>query len=307
MRRIALFILSLLGSTSLHGDILHLRDGSRHYGDLISQTDAVVVFRVVGADGGATMTRTFPASEVIRVERSEIRIPPSAEKRGPTSQPSSAPSTLQDSLRAGFAYLDAGKKVKALVEIQLVVNRAKPAELEELDRWTRDVRGVPLAEVLAAVRFDVAVAGYPRRPFTLRVPTRFERVALGKLLERKTTELLEKTYSARTLAAWPANEEEYAEVQADSRAIVADASLAAAMTSARIKFDPRIEKDHPQRKKLIEQRDSLVRFAARVLALKGYTDLPEEQPTSQPAEEETTEPRDESDAPEPDVTDEGGK
>lgn len=65
-------------SLSVQAHILHLRDGSRHYGTLIKPTKNEVVFRIALADGASALRR-FPASQVKHVECTAV------ERREPAS------------------------------------------------------------------------------------------------------------------------------------------------------------------------------------------------------------------------------
>jgi len=291
MRTIALTII-LIGSSAAQADILHLRDGSRHYGELVSQDSQQIVFRVVLPDGSASLVRTFAAATVQRVERTgRLDRPPTAEK--PTSAPTTRVAVdYEQMLREAFELLGDGEPSAALRALQMAVQDAPPEELPRLEAQCLATRGVPLDELLATLRIHVSTRVGRGRGFKLDAVTRYERVALARVLQQQTDELLGRTYQERTVADWAARRTEYQELQPDSRRLVADATRAAALISARLRFDPALQKRSKENVRLVQLNRELADLASRVMALRGYQDLnpddgwidPALLPTTRPAE-----------------------
>lgn len=318
MRLACVLILAFSGVIA-DGDILTLRDGSRHYGSLISQSDAEVVFRVTLADGKSSTVRRFRAETVARVERSA---PPDVPAAPPPVEATDAPdqALLDQTLRESFELLDDGDLDAALRAMQSAVVRASPAALRQLEVRTRALRGVALDELLADTRLRATLPDDAGRPgtFTLRFATPYESAALGRQLESRQTEALRRVYADRSIEEWAAHRAEYTELRPDAQRMVADARLAAAIIAARAKFDPRSKDDRAARKRLLDLRDDLTRFISAVTALPGYTApqsaLPPDpgaetlerlkqqaasQPASRPASRPADPPRRESDLDQP--------
>lgn len=273
-----------------HADILHLSDGSRYYGTLITENSATIRFRVYMPDGRSGVVRSFPAGSVRRVERNNQLTPPET-GRTPQVESNAARVDLDQVMREGFLLLDMQDQAAALRALQSAVLAAGSTGIQELEQLCMIERGIRLDELLAQLRIDAAIRAGRERSFRIRFATGYESAALGRELERRTDVLLSTVNGDRPLRDWPGHEDEYKEFREDSRETVENASLAAAYLSARIKFDPRLKRDLVLRRRLIAEQAALVRFGAHVLALPGYTGDAEfrkrlKQATSAPAEQE---------------------
>ena len=302
MRRLAPVILAI-STFVAQADILHLRDGSRHYGTLISQDERQVVFRIRLEDGASSVVKRFPAAVVQRVERGgPMPAPAPTVKSSSGARPSE---DFEQMLREAFELLDDGDLAAALRALQRTVVRSPKDRRPQLDKQCRAARGVPLADLLADVRIRDAL---DRNGFRVKFATPYERPALGRLLEARVDRLLAKEYHGRSIADWSGQPDAYKTLRADARQMVSDARHAAGMLGVRVRFDPRLEQDWDERQRLIRLRSALARFVAHVTALPGYTDPPEgddvnnpaaavarrlargQQPATQPAESEQDSP-----------------
>jgi len=266
-------VIALAAGAAVQADILHLRDGSRHYGTLISQNEREVVFRITLADGTSGALRSFPSSLVKRVERTARPTPVGADR--PAGEP---PSTMpaedfEQMLREAFELLDDDDSPAALRAMQRIVTRAPAGLLSDLDERTHSARGLPLARLMAETRLRVALARGRGGAFELKFVTRYEAPVMGRLLEQLQGEFLQKRHEDRTVAEWAAERDAYTELQAGAREMVAHARLATAMIGARLKFDPRLRKSGEQRRRLAALHDDLARFVAHVISMRGYTAL----------------------------------
>lgn len=281
MRPLALIII-LTGTLALQADILHMRDGSRHCGDVVSENDREVVFRVELPDGSGSAVRTFARALVARVERSTQR---SAETRpGDVHAAAEPDEDYEQMLREGFELLDDGMPQAALRALQYVVLRAPPPALERLNEQCRAARGRPLDELLAATRMQVAETGSAGRAFKLLYVTPYESAALGRMLQRVQDARLAGQYGGRSVAEWADHAAEYSSVGPESRALVADAARAGAAISARLRLDPGLRGERTERAHLVKLRGDLARLAAHILALPGYTAPTEDTGGDDPAE-----------------------
>jgi hypothetical protein len=218
------------------------------------------------------MVRKFPAADVLSVEQRDAGTAPPPDSRAAPARPTSRDADRAQMLREAFELMDDGQTGPALQAMQDAVVGASPERIRELEALCRSSRRSELPELMAQTRIRVALEAGRGRTFHVRFATPYESAALGAALERRAAVLLAKEYGGHIVADWPAATEEYGEVRPDSRRLVADASLATAMISTRIRFDPRLKQDRAERRRLIAQREELSRFVARVLALKGYTD-----------------------------------
>ena len=281
MRPLALAIILTITWT-LQADILHLRDGSRHYGQAVLENDREVVFRIVLPGGSGSVLKTFSRDLVVRVERTSTRQLQTRPAKVPTS--SEADEDYEQMLREGFELVDDGQPLAALRALQYAVSRAPPAMLEQLTEQCRTARGVPLDELLARTRLEVADSGRAGQAFRLQYVTPFESAALGRLLQQMQVERLARRHDDRTIAEWAAAPADYTAVRPDSRALVADASRVAAVISARLRFDPSLRGQREERARLVELRANVSRLAAHILALPGYTAPTEDDGATDPAE-----------------------
>jgi len=265
--------IALAAGAVVQADILHLRDGSRYYGTLISQNEQEVVFRVTLADGTSGALRSFPRSLVRRVERTARATPARADRPAdepPTTMPAE---DFEQMLREAFELLEDEDLPAAVRAMQRIVTRAPEELLSDLDQRVRSARGLPLARLMAETRLRVALARGRGGAFRLKFVTRYEAPVMGRLLEQLQRELLQKRHEDHTVAEWATERDAYTELHAGAREMVAHARLATAMISARLRFDPRLRKSGEHRRQLAALRDDLARFVAHVISMRGYTAL----------------------------------
>jgi hypothetical protein len=279
MRLTALIILSAW-TVAAQGDILHLRDGSRYSGTLISQNEHEVFFRVVVGDGSSSVLKRFPAELVKTIERGplHVRLPATSGTAAPETQPVQ---DFEQMLREAFELSDDQDVHAALQALQKAVLGATPPALSQLDQQCRRQRGVPLAEWLADLRIRGAlrVGG----GFWIRYATPYEAPVLGARLEQRCNELLAGQYHGRSLAEWAAQPADYRELHRDARAMVTDTRRAAGMLAARLRFDPRLKEDHAARLRQTRLRADLARLIDHVITLPGYTNPLEPDAADNPA------------------------
>jgi len=289
-----LVTLILAWPAAVHADILYLRDGTRHTGDLVSRTDQQVVFRIQVPGTTSGVLRMFPAALVARVELTAATTAPAVADDDAPADAGEARSSadLLQMVREGFELLDDEDWLAALRALQRAVLAARPAQLAELEELARQARGAALDDLLAQTRLRVAGQADGGRTFRLSFVTPYERAALGRRLAAEQAAMLETTFDGRPLADWLTHAEEYTEVRPDARRLVAAAGRCAAVIKARLRHDPVLAGERAERQRLTELHDALTRLAARVLALRGYTAPPEGNaapaeaepgPTSQPA------------------------
>ncbi len=249
-------------------DILHLRDGSRHYGEVLAESDDEVRFKIVLADGKSSATRAFARRDVRLVERDAVRAVTPPEDDAP---PLTDALDYDQVLREGLELLDDGERGPAVRALQLLVARAPRAQLAELERKTLLIRGRPLAQLLAEARFAQLLAEGAGRRFRARYVTDYEAGAFGALLAQRCDELLAARFDGRSMREWLSSRSDYLALRAESRALARDAGLCVALLSARLSFDPALAGRREERARLVAQRDELSRFAAQLLALPGFT------------------------------------
>jgi hypothetical protein len=262
--------LLLIAAVSVsQGDILHLRDGSRHYGRLVERGDERIRFRIVLADGVSSIVRDFDAAVVDRIEPTgRIDAPPSA---GEVDRSATQPRPdVEQMLREAFELIDDGEPAAALRATQRAVRHASDEEIDQLDAQCRAARAVSLAELMATLRIELAADGDDDE-FRLTYATELERDALGRLLEARQSRRLESRRDGRPVREWAEHPELYEELGAEARELAADASRAAALITARLDFDPRLTKDRAARVELLGQRRKLVRLAGHVMSMRGFT------------------------------------
>ena len=281
--RLATLLAVWIPAASVQADILHLRDGSRHYGELISQTDAGVMFRIFHADGSSTVVRHIAAAQVNRVERTGRRdvapCPPAPEF--------DAPEPINDRpqmLREAYELLDDGDFEAATRALHMAVSGASAEVLSDLDQRCRAARGLPLGELLATARVYVATRTAGGRGFRLARPTRYERPALARVLSRQTDLLLERQYDQRTLKQWLADGASVTELRPDARRLVADLTRAAALIKARLRYDRALRRNRDETLRLTRLQTRLSRWAAQVYSRPGYFELSPEDGWKDPAD-----------------------
>ncbi len=286
MRPFALAII-LASPAVLAADILHLRDGSRHYGQLISRDERVVVFRVFSRDGQAAIVREFDARLVASVQRSPSggcglasqpadrpAQRPRVHGRGAWPEPDETGLTsgerAEQMLREGFELADDQDWPAALRAVQRAVLEVDAADLAALELLCTRVRGVALPDFLAELRIRVASTAEDGRAFRLRWATPYEREALGRRLRELETELLASRSDGRALREWVAESERYTQILPESRRLAADAARAAAVIDARLRLDPWLI-DRGERAARSELHDRLAALASRIMGLPGFS------------------------------------
>lgn len=167
----------------------------------------------------------------------------------------------------------AGREREALLALSKLATRGGP-ELAAAEREARRRLGTPLPQVLAQWRLDDALARARRGPFRLRGVTRYEAYALGTLLVQHERRWLDTVHAGRTLEALTRTPLAYDRLHEGAQTMVAQARLVAAMMSQRLRFDPVLDHEAPQREMLAAQRDRLMRFTTQVSAMPGFTSLP---------------------------------
>lgn len=240
----------LVGPTN--GNILHPGHSSRHCSELAGLDGAERASRGACSRGGA---------------EDEHADPDAVTSGGASATPCEPAAQM---LREAFELLEDQDLPAALRALQAAVLAAAPETLVRLESQCQAERGVALDELLAATRLQVTEPADSRRAFKLLYATPYERPALGRLLAAELTGRLERRYSDRSVREWAARPDEYRAAQADSRWLVADATRAAALCGARLKFDPSLKTDRATRARLADLRDGLARLAARVQSLPGY-------------------------------------
>ncbi|RMF82231.1 MAG: hypothetical protein D6744_06210 [Planctomycetota bacterium] len=271
--RAAAIILAISLAPAGRADTLHLRDGTRYSGRLIRETDEAVLFRIELDGGAAAIMRRFPRSHVARVVRTGEAEPP---VEAPRAAPTSAGSRrIEQMLREAFELEADGDLEAALRATQAAVLAARhdPEVLARLDRLSHSAYGRPLAALLADLRVRFALRGRGGRVFDLRSATAYESAALARRLESLIAERLSRTYAGRTLREWSDAPEAIESLTPDSPALVRDARIAAAAIQARLKFDRALRRERARRAELMSVRGALMKLAAHVAALPGFTAL----------------------------------
>ena len=282
-----LLCLAAMAAAVASADILHLRDGTRYQGDLIRQDDRVVVFRVRVADSDSTISRSFPVSQVLKIEKG--RDLPAAKRPEPAK--SAADPRFEQMLREAFELLDDNDLAPALRAMQRAVTQAPAEQIESLDQLARAARHTPLAELLAQTRIMCAERDARRKAFEIKTSTPLELEVLGRLLEALQGDAMRETFAEKSLAAWAETPDTYETLQPDAPMMVERVRRAAAILQCRLRFDPRMKGTGRTRASLVRMRDQLTEFAAKVSAMRGFTsiersdlDLRDDDPTLAEAE-----------------------
>jgi hypothetical protein len=268
--RLLILIAPLLSATA-PADILHLRDGTRHHGALISQSPQAVHFAVLAPGGEGSLTLRFPASSVERVERGAI---PDVLRTAAANAHGARPEAdYEQMVREAHELAEDGDTRAALAALQKVVMRAPAETLAALDAQHAAQHGRSLAAYVAETRVRAAQLRRSPRALPIGQPSRFEAAALSAELERIERRALGVEYAGRSLQAWLDAAEEYRELHADAQDMTRAAALAAAAIGHRLKIDPCLRDDTERRATLARTRDALVRLSARVRAMPGFTRL----------------------------------
>lgn len=255
-------------------DILRLRDGSRHYGRVLSTTADAVRFEVA-LDERTRMVREFSRAEIREIIRNDQWYPPKSAREDAVraERRRGAPEAALDFeqvLREAYELIDDSDDEAALRALQFLVQHASVDVLAELSVACRAARGVSLPRLLASQRLRVALSA-ESRVFRLRFVTRYEARELGMLLSDLQQRLLQKSHDGKRVSAWAADAD-YHELGDDAHQLVADAQLAAAVLEMRLRHDPALT-ERATRRAVELQRQDLGRLAAHVAGMSGYTDL----------------------------------
>lgn len=262
----------LLCASAATGDILHLRDGSRYHGTLVQRGENTVAFRVLLEDGRSSILRQFRASAVERIELTGgADAPPTVENPAPET-PTHAEPAREQMLREAFELLADEDYAAALRALHQAVQGASAVQAAALEKLCEGRYHRPLLTILATVRVYVATRVDRGRGFRLQQVTPQERPALSDVLVQQTADLLARERGGRTLGAWAQDPNAYTELSPDARALVSDAARAAALVTARLEYDARLERS--DKIDLLQQRDNLARLADRVYQMEGFTSLP---------------------------------
>ncbi|MBI5866142.1 MAG: hypothetical protein HZB38_16860 [Planctomycetes bacterium] len=280
---VVLFLAAAAPARPAEGDILYLRDGTRYSGEVVSETEREVAFRVVTGEGRSSVVRVFPASRVRSIEHGgKLRTRPAA------SDDAADSTRFEQMVREAFELLDDHDLAAALRAFQKAVTGCPREQLPELDALSRRQRKTGLAEVIAVTRITQAERGAPRVPFEIRFATPYEAAVLGQLLEAIQGDAMREVFAERTLAAWAETPEEFREVTPDARRMVDLARKTAGVIAARLKFDPRARSAGDCRAALVHSREQLTSLSAQVAALRGFTalqrDVEKDDPTLAEAE-----------------------
>lgn len=271
-----ILILVASAGVTVKADVLYLRDGTRYTGELVSQSEASVVFRVSTGADGATMVRSFPRDQVRAVER-RPRDDDSPAASGDIRRyeiPEPSPQGVEPQLQAILALLDRREFDRALRTLQDLVVGSEDETRAAADTELRSERRCGLAELLARLRFATAIDGPPQRLFEMRFATNYERAALGLILADAQSLLLTESFRGRSVLEWAEAPEEYAKLTLESRELANAARLASAMIGARLQFDPALTRQREERLPLIGIREKLERLIGHVTKMKGYTTIP---------------------------------
>lgn len=269
----AALALLVFGVAVSPADIVTLRDGTRYYGEIVHDSEREVAMRVHQADG-ATALRVWPRDVIRDAELNGIVKDPRASTPANSEPvPDFGEDALQQMLRECWELLDDGEEAAALRALQRIVARASRDGLAQLDQQHRQARGAALDEQMAELRLRRAIATSPPGGLKIRHATPFESAALGRRLAALQETLVAREYGGASVQWWADNPSAYAELRADARRMVDDATLAAGAISARLRLDPSIRAPREEAGALIAQRDALGRFAAKVRALRGFSAL----------------------------------
>lgn len=268
-------MLLLFAALVSRADILHMRDGSRHYGSVVAEDATEIVFRVSLSDGRSQAVRRFPRALVERLERSTATRPVAESAAADTPQVAIDPPSHSSRglLEVAFRQLDSGEYKEALKGLALAVRQADEPQRAELERLCRAARDESLPDLIARLRLETGLT--PGRTRLLRIThvSSYEAAALGRLLERRAAELLQQAYAGRSIENWATGIERYTRLQPDARAMVEDARLAAAMIGIRLRYDPRVKDDRSTRSSLARLQGQLARFTAEVSHIEGFTSI----------------------------------
>lgn len=266
-------LLALFGVGAACADIVTLRDGSRYYGEILSESSTEIEFRIHQASG-AIATRVFPRALMRSAERNGMLIDPLAEETAPASKSGHvAEDDFDQMLREAWELLDDHESAAALRALQKLVTRAPQEKLAKFEAAHRAQRGISLDDQMAELRLNQALATSPPGALRLKYATPFEAAALGRRLSALHDALVARQYADASVQWWADNSGAYTELRRDARHMVDDATLAAGAIGARLRFDPTLRSDRAAASAVLAQRDALSRLAARVRELPGFSAL----------------------------------
>jgi hypothetical protein len=265
-------VLLLAGAAYAPADILYLRDGSRHYGELISRGPQSLQFRVVtGPAGTDSAIRTYATAMVARVEQTgQVDTPPAARAQPIEATPAKGPD-YEQLVREGCELLADGDYAAAVIALQMVAKSARGEDLQRAERLAEKLSGVSLAEVLARTRMFVACGEGRERGFRLKFATRYELPALARLLQAHAETLLAREYGGHTVREWGRRVDEIEELEPYSWALFEDAARAHIAVVAWIRFDPEMRGQRDLRNRLTQVVLETSLLAAKIRDLPGYT------------------------------------
>lgn len=282
MRRRMTILLSLFATLAVRAEVLTLRDGSHYRGTVLQQSPTEIVFRIELPGGKSTMTRTFRVANVKSIEAD----PEHASSGGDAADPLTLSTVHANSmnalseadatqiLREAFELEADGEKAASLRAMSRLVRRTPPRILKILEESALTDQGRILDEWMAKMRVEQAMEAYERGVFTIKHATRYEAGALGRALEALQKERCARKYARRTLEQWAGDGADYTALEDDTRAMVEDARLSAAVLAARLRIDPRVARNKSERTKLESLRSGLSRLASEAATLPGFTRLP---------------------------------
>lgn len=269
--------LLLLLASAAQADIVHLRDGTRHQGTILREDDRHVLIRLepVSERGGVAIR--VARRDILRIERAPASAPASTSAPARRDARAWSPEQLEQIWREALELLDDADGSAATRALQRLVLAADERQLAELSARTAELRGVELDELLATVRLRSAMSARGDEAFDLPYVTPFEAPAMCLLLERTERERLGVLRLGRPLSAWIGFECEITSLTLECVPLVRDARVAAAAIAARLRHDARLAGQSAARGEAIRRRDGLVKLAAHVRALPGFTALGEAQ------------------------------
>lgn len=266
-----LLILTIVAASE--ADIVYLRGGSCHYGEVIRKDGQILVFREVLPSGSGSAVRHFRMSDVARLDHNGRRqSPPTPDE--PDQQPDESPIDFDQVFREAVELLRDDDQPAALRALQMIPLEAPAAALQHVEDCCESTLGQPLPELIARLRVRVAGSVGDGLGFRLTNATRYERAALGRILKEQIDDLLGRVHLDRTVAEWAADRDAYAELHPGARYMVIDVTRAAALISARLRFDEALADDRDTRIELSKLRAALAQLSARVRMQTGFTSLP---------------------------------
>lgn len=255
-------------------DILHLNDGTRHYGQLISQDTRTITFKITLAAGHGYAVKNFPAHRVARVEKGPPFAPPGQSSANDHRWADRADEDFEQMLREAFELIDDQDFAAARRALQRAVVRAPKQVLPALDLQTQATRGVSLPALLAYTRIRAALVEGEGRSLRFRYATPYERQELSNIADQLANRLLDHPFDGRPLRAWLQSEDNYDQLRPHTRHMVAAGRVAAGLLSIRLKYDEQLREVPTQRNALRDLRTKLSGFLVRVSDVPGFTPVP---------------------------------